>query len=541
MRILALILCCMAAAAGLAETRARVTFSQSAPKIAAYRFVEITAKVEEPGVANPFTDASFTGRFSASGLAKSTEVEGFCDATDGHLFRIRFMPSAVGDYTYSLTLKLGSKSETFRGAFTATEEHLRGQIRVDPEHPWHFIWEGTKEHYYFYGDTAFWLMGWSDDRVVNNNLERLHQLKINRVRVLIHGRANSYYSEPIVPGSNFTMFTSPWVAENAADLYHPGYDFTRFNLAYWQRFDRMIQAARDRDMIVSVIFGLGDDPVHTQPYSEDERRYFRYAVARFGAFSNVTWDLGDDLDSFRDDKWAHEMGTWLKQSDPYKHMATSHPVHDIHQDRTSDWFSFTSVQDWNRNQHEYMLNQRKLQTSTGRIIPQTNEEYGYEDHYPVWAPAPPGDSTEVLRRTFWDLAMAGGYQTAGETAKTGTNVWPDTGGGWVNGRGDDSMGLLRAYQHVYDFFTSFDWWNTEPRDELVNSGNYCMAAPGNIYAVYLPHGGSVTVRLQVGKYHAEWYSPLNGERIPMPDAEGPSWTSPEAPSRHDWAILLRHD
>ena len=39
------------------------------------------------------------------------------------------------------------------------------------------------------------------------------------------------------------------------------------------------------------------------------------------------------------------------------------------------------------------------QARTGRIIPQTNEEYGYEDHYPLWAPAPPGDSAETLRRT----------------------------------------------------------------------------------------------------------------------------------------------
>ena len=28
-----------------------------------------------------------------------------------------------------------------------------------------------------------------------------------------------------------------------------------------------------------------------------------------------------------------------------------------------------------------MLNQQQAQKKTGRIIPQTNEEYGYEDHY----------------------------------------------------------------------------------------------------------------------------------------------------------------
>ena len=32
-----------------------------------------------------------------------------------------------------------------------------------------------------------------------------------------------------------------------------------------------------------------------------------------------------------------------------------------------------------------MLAQRHEQQRLGRIIPQTNEEYGYEDHYPMWA------------------------------------------------------------------------------------------------------------------------------------------------------------
>lgn len=523
----------------------KVSFSQSETKTAVYRFVEITAQTEPGRVKNPFTDATFTGTFRQDGSSHTAEVEGFCDSMDGSVFRIRFMPTMPGTYTYRVILKLGEQSESFEGQFTADDEHLRGPIRVDPEHRWHFVWEGTGEHYYFYGDTAFWLMGWRDERTIVNNLERLHRLKINRVRVLIHGRANNFYTEPIQLGPNFTMFMAPWVAQKAEDLYFPGYDYARFNVEHWQRMDRMLKAARDRDMIISVIFGLGDDPVHPQPYSEDERRYLKYAVDRFAAFSNITWDLGDDLDSFRDDKWAHEMGTQLVQWDPYHHLATSHPIHDIHQDRASEWFGFTSFQDWNRAQHAYMLNQRRLQAATGRIIPQTNEEYGYEDHYPSWAPRPPGDSAEVLRRTAWDIAMAGTYQTAGETAKTGTNAWPDTGGGWFNGRGDDTMTLLVSYQHIYDFFTGFSWWTLEPHDELVNAGNYCLAAPGETYAIYLPNSGyvsgSVTVRLEPGKYHAQWFSAKNGERIGLPDVEGPTWTSPPAPDANDWALLLQRN
>jgi hypothetical protein len=173
-------------------------------------------------------------------------------------------------------------------------------------------------------------------------------------------------------------------------------------------------------------------------------------------------------------------------------------VHIEHQDRASNWFGFTSYQEWSRDQHRLMLESRRLQEKTGRIIPQTNEEYGYEDHYPVWA-LPGSDAADVLRRTAWDIAMAGAYQTAGETARRGTNIWPDTGGGWMNARGDDTMTMFLGYGHMVDFFTGFEWWKTNPHDELVDNGNYCLADPGKTYAIYLPHAGQVTVQLQPGR------------------------------------------
>jgi len=66
--------------------------------------------------------------------------------------------------------------------------------------------------------------------------------------------------------------------------------------------------------------------------------------------------------------------------------------------------------------------------------------------------------------------MAGAYGTTGESARRGTNIWPDTGGGWINGRGDDTMVMLKGYERMVDFFSSFEWWKTEPHDELVNNG-----------------------------------------------------------------------
>ena len=522
----------------LSAAPAEVTFSQSANTVEAYDFIEITARITPPGAPNPFTDATLSGSFAKRGGAPQT-IEGFCDSPDGSVYRIRFMPSAAGDYTYSLTYRQPGMEKTFQGAFQATAGKRRGPIRVDPQYPWHFIWEGTGEHYFFNGTTAFWLMGWRDERFIRGAIERLHNLKINRIRVLLSGGTFTVYGEPLMTGDNFTMLLRPWVVGKSDSYDHPAIDYQRFDVAYWQKYERMLRFARERDMIVSVIQDIADGRTHPAAGSEDEHRYLHYAAARLGAFSNITWDLGDDMDTFRDEKWAHETGTLLQGWDPNHHLASSHPVHREHQDRASAWFGFTSIQDWSRRQHALMLEERQIQLKTGRIIPQANEEYGYEDHYPHWAPGMGGDSAETLRRVAWDIAMAGAYGTAGETARRGTNIWPDTGGGWINGRGDDTMVMLKGYEHMVDFFTSFEWWKTEPHDELVTEGNYCLAKPGEIYAVYLPNSGDVTVTLAPGRYEATWFDAFTGEWVPIGTVEGPSWKSPQAPGWLDWAILLK--
>jgi hypothetical protein len=536
-RLTALLSACIALNGCNPAMRLRVHFAQSTNDVEVYDFVEVTADVSWPHARNPFTDAEFNGWFESADGKRRWPVEGFCDSEDGSISRIRFMPPAVGDYRYSVEYRQAGGKQDFRGTFHAVDARRRGPIRIDSQHPWHFVWEGTGEHYFFNGTTAYWLMGWSDDRVIESSIERLHSLKVNRIRVSVAARTAEFYGEPVTVSPKWTVFITAWPAQMPSDIYHPGFDYTRFQVSYWQKVERALRFARDRDMIISLVLDMADERVHRG--DADERRFLRYAIARFGAFSNVTWDLGDDLDHYRSDSWTHRTGTLIEEWDPYHHLATSHPVDSVHQDRTSEWLGFTSFQEWSRQQHSFMLGERIQQKRTGRILPQTNEEYGYEDHYPLWAPGPGSDSADILRRTAWDIVMAGGYQTTGETARRGTNIWPDTGGGWMNGRGDDTMTMLRGYAHMVDFFTSFDWWKTEPHDELVNNGNYCLAEPGQIYAVYLPHGGRTIIHLADGSFRGTWFNPSTGEKIPLPPASGPVWSSPAAPDNNDWALLLQ--
>jgi hypothetical protein len=518
-----------------------VSFRPSAEKVDVYDFIEVGIEVRNPAKINPFTQVAVTGQFRRE-EDKPITVEGFCDAADGTRFKVRFMPSRPGRYKYSVRYRQPGLEKTSDGSFRAVAANRRGPLRVDKNHPWHFVWEGTGEHYFFNGTTAYLLPGWKDEAVIRACLDRLHRLKVNRVRVLLNGRpSRSLWGEPIIPNEEFQVALNPWPARRPDDQCYPGFDYTRFHVPHWQKFERLLRHARDRDMVISVVLDWGDSKEHPAPESADEKRYYRYAAARLAAFSNITWDLGDDISLFRTLAWSRRMGPFLRSLDVYHHLATEHPVDNKHQDLKGEWFGFTSFQEWSRPQHAWMLHQRAAQKRTGRIIPQTNEEYGYEDHYPKWAQNyPDGASADAMRRTAWEIYMAGCYQTTGETARRGTGCWPDTGGGWVNGRGDDTMVMLRGYAHIVEFFSRFAWWTTEPHDELVDGGAYCLADPGRVYAVYLPMGRKVNVKLLLGTYEARWFNPRNGKTEALPKFKhgGKAWAAPEPADHGDWALLL---
>ena len=334
---------------------AAVTFSQSARTLEAYDFVEITANIRAPHLRNPFRDAVMRGNFATASGNRHWQVEGFCDGEDGSVYRIRFMPPAPGKYTFSAQYRQGWYTRTSAGAFEVTDGHRRGPLRLDSQNRWHFIWEGTGEHYFFNGTTAYWLMGWRDDQVIRDSIERLRRLKINRMRVTIAGRTNTYYGEPVMDGDRWSPFLTPWPAGRGArflhllgrfgqrfgmgfargafdslanigapdDIYHPGFDYSRFRVSYWQKLERALRFARTQDMIFSLVLDMNDSRIHPAAGSADERRFIEYAIARLGAFSNITWDLGDDLDSYRDDRWTHTTGVLIEALDP---TSTSRPV-----------------------------------------------------------------------------------------------------------------------------------------------------------------------------------------------------------------------
>ena len=101
-------------------------------------------------------------------------------------------------------------------------------------------------------------------------------------------------------------------------------------------------------------------------------------------------------------------------------------------------------------------------------------------------------------------------------------------------------------RHALEFFQQhlpFD--RMQPDDELTSRHrDYCLACPGEVYAVYLPEGGTTDLKLAPGRYTVAWYNPRSGGKLvegTVRTVTGPGPRSigepPSAPSR-DWVVLV---
>jgi hypothetical protein len=558
-----LVLLALALTATVIGAEPRVEFNLSDPEVACYEFAEVTLNVADSSAANPFTEVVVAGSFSAEG-GSPVPVDGFCDSADGKIFRIRFMPAKPGKYAYTVTYREGGFEKTQKGFFNARDERKKGIVRVDPEYPWHFQFEGSKERYFWNGTTTYWLAGWDDDNI-QQIIDRLDHLKVTRLRAALSGRVKDgkAWFENVYPTDKFSFLLNPWVAKNPQSVEDPGFDVTRFNVEYWQKWERLLEQARRRDMAVSVIFYVDGRRPGVDPFGKagmggpDEQRYYRYAIARLAPFANVMWDVSNEYRLFRDDAWAEKMGAFVKQCDPYDHLASTHGHGDF-RFRTSAWADFAMFQSWDESGgYEYMLKNRLEQAKAGRPMPQVNEEYGYEDHYPQgWGSdrKAPTRAAETRARIAWEIYLAGGYQTTGERADRGTGWGPNTGGGWINGRGDDQMTMLELYGHIYDFFTGITWWKLQPDTNLVVSVKphpnaagqaktpervFASRNPeGDLAAIYVPGGGIVTLNGELLKDQLKplWFSPRDGG---MRNARALRDRVYRTPTAEDWVLLFR--
>jgi hypothetical protein len=103
--------------------------------------------------------------------------------------------------------------------------------------------------------------------------------------------------------------------------------------------------------------------------------------------------------------------------------------------------------------------------------------------------------------------------------------------------------MLDDMRRARTFLESLPFYEMEPCNELLpDDTNYCLAKPGEVYAIYMPNGGSATVDLSdvSGEFETKWFNPRTGDVGQHTPTVGGDARLFEAPTQEDWALVIEN-
>jgi hypothetical protein len=531
-----------------------------------------------------YTNMDVTATFTNSN-GTSKVVHGFYDkvGTGPLLFKIRFNASETGTWTYNTTCTttgpaavscnadggLNNKPGNFTvNPFVVGSTSEPGFLRRDSIYKEKLVYDNGS-YPLIWGQTYYHIItnalaNPAGDKNWTAAVSKSKATGLDKVRMLLY------------PYWDYAPYgdSQPFNAPGGPTL--PNHD--RLNQRHWQKFDVVINYLYDNfknpttgihDSVIAELILFKDPAINsTTKQPEDgqrtfgtpaqDRRYVKYAIARYAAFPNVIWCLANEWelarkwDASKDFPYWDDLGTILipasgQSYDPWMLSGTKQRATSIHQNTNQlfeffghPWFAHAVIQfgtgntgclknvpgtvtpvsfqcvngdDWGYYGITYNLFR---DVGTRRLRPVANDEYGYfNDPKTKTGPFIGAES----RQTVWGIAMAGGYGSAGDLTGASANLpTPTLSSEWIDHPVEYKEILL-----MKNFFTQnvTRWWEMstpfDPSTIVVPQTAtrvYVLArtppAANPQYVIYAATPGSFNVKLPQGNYSSYFYDPTSG-------------------------------
>lgn len=428
---------------------------------------------------NPFTEVQLQARFRSG--AQEIIAGGFYDGNQ--TWKVRLMPQVQGRWTFDTSsndAELAMQSGSFDVGAPGPDNH--GPVRVQDQY--HFAYaDGTP--YFPLGTTIYnWLN--RDEKLELRTLATLTRSPFNKVRFLIFPKYYLYNTvePPLYPypltGAH-TLSADRLTGEFPVQVLpvEETFDLSRFNPAFFTHIEARLRELQTLNIEVELILFHPYDAwgFSSMSVSHDED-YLLYAVTRFAAFRNVWWTMANEYDLFgrfpgsqiKEEKHWDHLFQLVQKLDPSQHLRGMHNCFDWY-DHAKPWLTHVIIQQQGKELYQMTLDARK---KYGK--PVIVEEYGYEGSNPFeW-----GDrsAAEVVHR-HWEITMAGGYASHGETyVRPGNIIWWSVGGELLG----DSPARLGFLQKI---MAEAPYHELEPAPEMVKLG-MALAKRGSYYLFRFP-------------------------------------------------------
>jgi hypothetical protein len=361
---------------------------------------ELALKYDCPG--NAFTEVQLSAKFSNKDT--SLMVSGFYDGDN--IFKIRFMPTITGTWTYetSSNMKaLNKKSGSFECVTASGINH--GMVKVSDT--FHFRY-ADGERYYPFGTTAY---AWTHmgQELQELTLKTLENSGFNKIRMCVFPKSyNLVQEEP-----ELFPFTVREVKKDARGNEVKVWDFDRFSPAFFQhlekRIDNLQHLGIEADLILFHPYDKGRWGFDEMPLDVNIK-YLKYLTARLSSFRNVWWSLANEFDFLKNRSmkdWDLLTKTVVKY-DPYGHLCSIHGSTGTYYPYWKPEITHASIQD------NVMVEDFGRAATLRNVYkkPIIYDEVNYEGNLKSrWGRL----SGEQMLEAFWQGAITGTYVTHGET------------------------------------------------------------------------------------------------------------------------------
>ncbi|MEK7678020.1 MAG: DUF5060 domain-containing protein [Verrucomicrobiota bacterium] len=554
-------------------------------------------QASEAGVPNPFRDyrlnVTFTqgekrvlapGHFAADGKAAETGAE------SGNKWRVHFVPDATGEWTYQASFRTGpdiavsldpqagqpAAYDGESGKFTVgpsdkskPDLRARGLLRYAGQHYLQFA--GTGEYFIKGGaDSPENFLAYIEfdqtpaNAAVQPTAKEGEARRAPKHRFEPHARdwragdptwqggkgkniigALNYLSGK---GMNSVYFLTMNVTGDGDDVWPwtAKEERMRFDCSKLDQWEIVFSHMDRLGLMLHVVTQEteNDQLLDGGELGPQRKLYYRELIARFGHHLAITWNLGEE--NTNTGQQRQDFARFFHDLDPYDHAVVVHTFPGKYDEVYQPLLGFAflegpSLQMGKMDQtHTETIKWVERSAAAGRKWMVCLDEIGPADTG-VKPDADDFDHDQVRAQALWGNLMGGG---AGCEWYFGYK-FPHNDLNLEDWHSRDHLWELTRY--ALEFFQEYlPFAEMRPQDELTAAANdYCFAKPGDVYAIYLPDGGTTELKLETGNYTADWFNPRKGgplQKGGVSSLTGPGVRSigvPPSEPEKDWVALVR--
>ncbi len=272
----------------------------------------------------------------------------------------------------------------------------------------------------------------------------------------------------------------------------------------------------------------------------ERKLYYRELIARFSHHLALNWNLGEEINNATTAQkvaWANYFWT----HDPYQHHIVNHNGAN-HYDMLGNaskltGFSLQTGKSDFSQVHSQTKNYIDRSVAAGKPWVVACDEPGDASHALITdAEDPTRDNAR--KNGLWGNIMAGG---AGLEWYFGYKH-PHSDLTCQDYRTREKM--WNQCRYALEFFKKYEipFWDMKCEDEMTAStDDYVLCKAGELYLVYLKHGGKIKLDVTSGKFDYGWFNPRTGNGLDGLLKKGSANGRIEltAPDKNDWLLVIK--